>query len=179
MQYVEWTVFFLCDIWYSNINSCIERHNVFCSGSGQKLWVLGKPVQHRPTWLQHCYQPCMIALVLYFWGSDHEGCLFFTNHGLANLKPILYFLRMRWEAHFDATGQGCFCSECFAGVEHISTDVKYSLRIAFAFAGSIFRALQLWCCKRKVLIMCVCLPQLLYDFLIKCLSFVCLFLFFT
>ena len=25
--------------------------------------------------------------------------------------------------------QGCFCSECFAGVEHISTDLNYSLQI--------------------------------------------------
>ncbi len=45
--------------------------------------------------------------------------LFLQDH---RIKPGSYFLRI-------LTSQGRFRSECFAGVEHISTAAKYSLRI--------------------------------------------------
>ena len=45
------------------------------------------------------------------------------------------------------SSQGCFCSDCFAGVEHNSTEANYSLRIcdvkiciAFTFAESMNQA---------------------------------------
>ena len=57
-------------------------------------------------------------------------------------KPDSCFLRMPSEF---LTSHGCFRSECFAGVEHKSTDAKYLLKIGdvkmrIAFAGSINRA---------------------------------------
>ena len=51
---------------------------------------------------------------------------------------------LRNECDKSLTSQLCFCSECFAKVEHSTTAANYSLQIcdvnignAFAFAGSI------------------------------------------
>ena len=54
---------------------------------------------------------------------------------------------LRNECDKSLTSQLCFCSECFAKVEHSTTAANYSLQIcdvnignAFAFAGSMNRA---------------------------------------